>query len=78
MTADRIAALILEDAEFLAAAQHADPHTLRLEIRELTAMLAAADYRHSPDSAPLPDVDRLAADVVTIVTDALGAAGGET
>jgi hypothetical protein len=58
MTAERIAALILE----------ADPHTLQLEIRELTTMLAAADYRHSPDGAPLPDVDSLADEVVTIVT----------
>lgn len=68
MTAERIAALILEDAEFLAAAQDADLHTLRLEVRELTAMLAAADYRYSPDGAPLPDIEALADDVVTIVT----------
>jgi hypothetical protein len=68
MTAERIAALILEDDAFRAAVIDADPHTLQLEIRELTTMLAAADYRHSPDGAPLPDIDALAAEVVTLVT----------
>jgi hypothetical protein len=68
MNAVRIAALILEDPEFHAAAIDADPHTLQLEIRELTAMLVAADQSRLPDGAPLPDIDALAADVVTIVT----------
>jgi len=71
MTADRIAALILEDAEFLAAAQAADLHTLQLEIRELTAMLAAADQARTPDGTALPDIDALAADVAAIVTTQL-------